>query len=221
MSATNVKYGFVAGAGVIVTPPILSNITLASYGTNTKFVIMGKRADVLKLMDGSSLSINCASMPFERNTSNQQKIIAVQVSQAKKLNISCKPFSVYREIVVALKVFNEHRDIPLSNSCLCCSNFSGTMMTIPSGTSLSQLSNLIKRPHYRFSYQWRPTAASKRDMDPGTGVLLAPGFDDHTSLPTYQAIIDHDVEGRFDHNGQPPSYEAWQRSPPLYTMHSI
>ncbi|CAM0136626.1 unnamed protein product [Umbelopsis sp. WA50703] len=211
MVITNVKYGFVAGAGLIVTPAILSSITLAPCGTNRKFVFIGKRSNVLELMDGLSLGVVCTSAPFAQN---KQGVIAVQVCSSKKINFSWDPFNIYRDLIITLKVFNEHQDIPYTPSC--CFPISGCVMTVPSGTTLKQLSDLLKRRLYVLSHQWQQTT-SKRVTDVDSDVLLAPGYGDHSSPPTYQAIFDHEGEQRWSQYRQLPTYESCNTSPPLYT----
>ncbi|KAI8579139.1 hypothetical protein K450DRAFT_242954 [Umbelopsis ramanniana AG] len=200
----NVKFGFVAGSGVILTPQQFSTITLASYGSNKTYMIAGKRSDVLKVLERSfDTTIVCAPPPL--GSRHDQKLIAVHINSAKSMSFSVKPFCLYREMMVTLSVYNDQQDLDISLCCL--PSTVTTVKIIPSGTTLNQLSDILKERRYMVKRRIRYTATSKSDGVTRVSIC-------HQPPPTYQAAVS--MSRSNDEESPPPHYGAFHETLPSY-----
>lgn len=201
-----------------MTPPILSNITLATCGTNKRFMMMGKPSDVLKVLERSFIKIECAPPPFERGTRNEPKQITVHITSARSVSYSLKPFSVYREVVITLRVFNEQKDVEDASSCLCCPYSTGLTKVVPSGTSLNQLADLLRQSRCILSKSKQPAVNTKAytDVDANSRLLSNSFHTCYVSPPAYQTVAG--CRSNLDDNGRPPpSYGGCPENLPSYS----
>jgi hypothetical protein len=167
-------------------------------------MITGKRSDVLKVLDRSfDTTIVCAPPPF--GSRHDQKLIAVHINSAKSMSFSRKPFRLYREIMVTLNVFNEQQDIETPFCCLPLTT--GTVKVIPSGTTLNQLSDILKERHCVTKKRIRFVANAKSNSINGLPTCQQPP-------PTYQAAVN--MSRSNDDERPPPQYGAHHETPPSY-----
>lgn len=180
---------------------------------------MGKSSDVLNFLDRSFIIIHSTPPQFGRGASHDLPQITVHLSSAKSLSYSRNPFRLYREIALTLKVFNACQDTADNLNCFCCPYSTGMTRVVPSGTSLNQLSDIIRQRHCIVSRKHRPVVNTKVDMDANCTPLSNGTHASTSAPPAYQSVVGHENGWNNHGNGRPPPpcYGACQEALPLYS----